>query len=73
MPEDLGIPLLSVKNVGYIYGSFHALTNITFDIDEGQLVALVGRNGAGKSTLLKCIAGWQHAPPMGKCLSSANL
>ncbi len=50
--------LLSVNGVSYRYGSFNALTEITFDADEGELVALVGRNGAGKSTLLKCIAGW---------------
>jgi ABC-2 type transport system ATP-binding protein len=61
MPEDSRTPLLSVQNIGYVYGSFHALTDVTFDLNEGQLVALVGRNGAGKSTLLKCIAGWTRA------------
>jgi ABC-2 type transport system ATP-binding protein len=51
-------PLLTISEVGYRYGSFHALTDITFEVGGGELVALVGRNGAGKSTLLKCIAGW---------------
>lgn len=51
-------PLLKVTDVGYRYGSFSALTGVTFKVDAGELIALVGRNGAGKSTLLKCIAGW---------------
>jgi len=50
--------LLRVDEVSYKYGSFTALSKANFEVDSGQLVALVGRNGAGKSTLLRCIAGW---------------
>jgi ABC-2 type transport system ATP-binding protein len=50
--------LLSVSNLSYVYGAFHALSEVSFDTTSGQLISLVGRNGAGKSTLLKCIAGW---------------
>jgi ABC-2 type transport system ATP-binding protein len=53
--------LLKLEGVSYKYGSFHALSNATFEVGSGQLVALVGRNGAGKSTLLRCIAGWTRA------------
>ena len=52
------IALLSVYDVGYQYGSLRALNEVSFEVEEGVLVALVGRNGAGKSTLLRCIAGW---------------
>ncbi|MEQ8677717.1 MAG: ABC transporter ATP-binding protein [Aggregatilineales bacterium] len=50
--------LLVVNEVFYRYGSATALTNVSFSLDKGQLVALVGRNGAGKSTLLRCLAAW---------------
>lgn len=50
--------VLEVNQVSYTYGSLHALSKVSFTMDRGQLVALVGRNGAGKSTLLRCIAGW---------------
>lgn len=51
-------PLLVVTDLGYRYGSFNALADVSLEVGGGELVALVGRNGAGKSTLLKCIAGW---------------
>jgi ABC-2 type transport system ATP-binding protein len=52
------VALLSVEDVGYQYGSLRALNEVSFEVEDGVLVALVGRNGAGKSTLLRCIAGW---------------
>jgi ABC-2 type transport system ATP-binding protein len=55
-PRD--VPLLAVKDVSYRYGSLYALSNVTMEVNAGELIALVGRNGAGKSTLLRCIAGW---------------
>ncbi len=53
--------VLGVKQVSYRYGSLYALSNITFEVEAGQLISMVGRNGAGKSTLLRCIAGWTQS------------
>ena len=50
-------PLLEVIALDAFYGDFQALFDVTMDVAEGAVVAVIGANGAGKSTLLKCIAG----------------
>ncbi len=49
--------LLEVKNLNVYYGAIHALQGISFDINEGEIVTLIGSNGAGKSTTLGTISG----------------
>ena len=49
--------LLNVTDVSASYGSIQALDNVNFEVNEGELVAIIGSNGAGKSTLLSCISG----------------
>ncbi|MBD3360160.1 MAG: ATP-binding cassette domain-containing protein [Candidatus Buchananbacteria bacterium] len=48
--------ILEVKNLDKYYGKFQAVKNVSFNIDENEIFALVGPNGAGKSTILKTIA-----------------
>lgn len=50
-------PLLLVEHVSKRYGPVEALIDVSFQLDHGEVVGLVGDNGAGKSTLVKCIAG----------------
>jgi branched-chain amino acid transport system ATP-binding protein len=56
-PRDGGTPLLSVSDVNTYYGESHVLHDVSFSVEEGEIVTLVGRNGAGKTTTLKSIMG----------------
>ena len=49
--------LLQVENLNVYYGSIHAIKGISFHVNEGEIVTLIGANGAGKSTTLNTIAG----------------
>jgi branched-chain amino acid transport system ATP-binding protein len=49
--------MLEMKDVHAYYGNIHALKGITIQVEEGEIVTLIGANGAGKSTTLKTISG----------------
>jgi branched-chain amino acid transport system ATP-binding protein len=49
--------MLSVKNLHAFYGKSHVLHGVSFDVQPGQIVALLGRNGSGRSTTAKAIMG----------------
>jgi len=53
-------PLLQVKKIKTYYGNICALKGITFEINQGEIVCLIGSNGAGKTTTLKSITGILH-------------
>lgn len=51
------LPLLACRNIDFSYGQVQVLFDVSFTVDEGEMVALLGTNGAGKSTLLRVISG----------------
>lgn len=57
-PEQEPDPLGEITGLGYEYGSYLALRDVSFDVYRGEIVVLVGRNGAGKSMLPRAVAGW---------------
>jgi len=51
------VPLLSCRNISFSYGQVQVLFDVSFSVDDSEMVALLGTNGAGKSTLLRLISG----------------
>ncbi|MDX2008484.1 MAG: ABC transporter ATP-binding protein [Meiothermus sp.] len=51
---------LEVKNVSLRFGGVNALTDVSLDVKQGELVSVIGPNGAGKTSLLNCISGFYH-------------
>ena len=49
--------MLVINDINVYYGAIHALKGITIEVNQGEIVSLIGANGAGKSTLLKTVSG----------------
>lgn len=56
--------MLKVENLSFSYGKIRAVSNVSFEINAGEIFAIIGANGAGKSSLMKCISGI-HQPQSG--------
>lgn len=52
--------LLQVEDIHVYYGSIHAVKGVSFEVNEGEVVTLIGANGAGKSTVLNTVSGLLH-------------
>ncbi len=50
-------PMLKIDNIDVYYGAIHALKGISLEVNEGEIVTIIGANGAGKSTTLRTISG----------------
>ena len=49
--------ILQVNDLHVYYGSIHAVKGVSFEVNEGEVVTLIGANGAGKSTVLNTVSG----------------
>ena len=52
--------MLKIDDIHVYYGAIHAIKGVSFEVGEGEIVALIGANGAGKSTSLKTVSGLMH-------------
>ena len=53
----MSMELLNVNDLNVFYGSIHAVKDVSFTVEQGEIVSLIGANGAGKSTILKTVSG----------------
>lgn len=53
--------MLEIKNIDVFYGDLQVIWDVSFSVESGEIVALIGANGAGKSTILRTISGLVHA------------
>lgn len=54
-------PILKVSDINVYYGAIHAIKGVSFDVNPGEVVTLIGANGAGKSTTLQTVSGLLHS------------
>ena len=50
--------MLKVENLSVHYGMIQAVRDVSFEVNEGEVVSLIGANGAGKTTILRTLSGW---------------
>jgi len=60
-PSAPRVPLVGMHDIRVSFGGVHAVDGVSIDLDEGEVVGIVGGNGAGKSTLMKVLSGAQSA------------
>ena len=58
--KNIGSTLLKVDNITLAFGGVKALTDISFEIREHEILAIIGPNGAGKTSMLNVINGFYH-------------
>ena len=63
--------LLEIKNLNMRFGGIVAVSGVSFSVEKGKIITLIGANGAGKSTTLRCIAGIYH-PQEGEILMNGK-
>ena len=54
-------PMLKIDDIHVYYGAIHAIKDVSFEVNEGEIVTLIGANGAGKTTTLQTVSGLLHA------------
>ena len=62
---------LCVQDITLIFGGLNALTNVSFEVNKGEILSIIGPNGAGKTSLLNCLNNFYH-PDQGQILFNSH-
>jgi len=62
---------LRVQDITLIFGGLNALTNVSFEVNKGEILSIIGPNGAGKTSLLNCLNNFYH-PDQGQILFNSH-
>src|SRR4029077_4950741 len=54
---QVAVPVLQLADIDFSYGSVQVLFDVNFEVERGEVLALLGTNGAGKSTILRVVSG----------------
>jgi branched-chain amino acid transport system ATP-binding protein len=66
--------VLRVRGINVYYGGgIHALKDLSIEVEQGEIVTLIGANGAGKSSTLNCISGLVHARSGSICFQDTDI
>ena len=65
--------LLSVNDIHVYYGAIHAVKGVSLEVNEGEIVTLIGANGAGKTTLMRMICGVLKPTSGSICLNGKSI
>ena len=57
MRTPVDTPLLDIEQLSVQFGGLRAVDDVSFHVDEGEIVGLIGPNGAGKTTIFNCVSG----------------
>ena len=71
--QGAGVPKLKVQDLSFFYGRFKALNNVSFEIPEKRITAIIGPSGCGKSTLLRVFNRMYDLVPNSRAVGSAVL
>ena len=65
--------IIKLNNINKSFGANHVLKDVSFSIDEGEVVAIIGSSGGGKSTLLRCITFLEKIDSGDLCINDKDV
>jgi branched-chain amino acid transport system ATP-binding protein len=69
-PDMTDTPILQVDSITKTFGGIIALNNVSFNLNEGEILGIIGPNGSGKTTVVNCVTGFVKASSGESCFAA---